>query len=204
MKASEFVNKALKIKDEPTIYVLGGLGQMITADFINRHECYPFNRPRRKMYENKIGKAYAFDCVGLIKSVFWGWNKGRFEYQANKVPDITEYTMINDYCNDVSSDISTVEIGEVVWLKGHIGIYIGGGNVLECTPKWKNCVQITKLTDRHWLKHGKLVWVDYVSDNKDVKQKVKDEFGFDDITITYFSCYKHADELFKKLLRRLE
>lgn len=34
-------------------------------------------------------------------------------------------------------------IGEAVWMSGHIGIYIGDGLAVECSPKWENKVQIT-------------------------------------------------------------
>ena len=56
-----------------------------------------------------------------------------------------------------------MEVGEVVWTTGHIGIYIGDGLAVECTPKWKNCVQITAVANigsksgynaRTWKKHG--------------------------------------------------
>ena len=55
-------------------------------------------------------------------------------------------------------------------MKGHVGVYIGNGIVVECTPKWKNCVQFTNLGNlsqykngnyRLWSKHGKLPFIDY-------------------------------------------
>lgn len=55
-------------------------------------------------------------------------------------------------------------------MKGHIGIYIGGGLAAECTPKWRNCVQITAVANigaktgynsRRWTKYGKLPYVTY-------------------------------------------
>ena len=62
---------------------------------------------------------------------------------------------------DVSTDFSNIEIGEIVRLSEHIGVYIGDNSVVECTPKWKDGVQITKLSDREWVAHGKLPYVDY-------------------------------------------
>lgn len=66
-------------------------------------------------------------------------------------------------------------MGEAVWLDGHIGVYIGNGLAVECTPKWANKVQITAVgnigrksgyNNRTWVKHGKLPWIDYtVSSN---------------------------------------
>ena len=61
-------------------------------------------------------------------------------------------------------------VGEAVWMSGHIGIYIGDGLAVECSPKWENKVQITAVGNigskagyntRTWTKHGKLPYVDY-------------------------------------------
>ena len=71
-------------------------------------------------------------------------------------------------CSDISTDFSKIEVGEAVWSSGHIGVYIGNGLAIECTPKWKNCVQITACNckksgynTRTWTKHGKLPYIDY-------------------------------------------
>lgn len=53
-------------------------------------------------------------------------------------------------------------------MSGHIGVYIGGGLAVECSPKWENCVQITACNriisgynTRTWTKHGKIPYVSY-------------------------------------------
>ena len=56
-------------------------------------------------------------------------------------------------------------VGEVFWLNNHIGIYTGNHKIIECTPSWNCCTQITNLSDRKWQKHGKLPWVDYSTVN---------------------------------------
>jgi hypothetical protein len=82
-------------------------------------------------------------------------------------------------CNDVSEDFSHIEIGEALWLKGHIGIYIGNDLAVECTPSWKNCVQITAVNKsvegypvRKWTKHGKLPYVTYPAETKTTTETV--------------------------------
>lgn len=51
-----------------------------------------------------------------------------------------------------------------------IGVYIGGGKVIECSPAFKNCVQVTAclnigaisgMNGRKWTKHGKLPYITY-------------------------------------------
>ena len=73
-------------------------------------------------------------------------------------------------CSNVSTNFSTIEVGELLWTEGHVGIYIGDGLGVECTPKWKGGVQITAVGNigtkpgyntRTWSKHGKLPYVDY-------------------------------------------
>ena len=109
---------------------------------------------------------WGFDCIGLIKGVLWGWNGdasktyGGATYASNGVPDISADAMINQ-CKNISTDFNRIELGEFVWMKGHCGVYIGSGQVVESSPKWKNGVQITSLRDREWLKHGKLPYIEY-------------------------------------------
>lgn len=123
--------------------------------------------------------AWGFDCIGLIKGVLWGWNGdesktyGGAVYASNGVPDISADAMIGR-CKDVSSDFSKIAIGEYLWMKGHCGIYAGNGRVVESSPKWKNGVQLTDLSARNWLKHGKLPYIEYVASKatKEVKDTV--------------------------------
>lgn len=123
---------------------------------------------------------WGFDCVGLVKGVLWGWNGdvsqayGGAIYASNGVPDISADSMIGK-CSGVSSDFTDISVGEFLWMKGHCGVYMGGGKVIESSPKWKNGVQVTDLTARNWLKHGKLLYIDY--DGEEVKNTVKIELS---------------------------
>jgi hypothetical protein len=121
---------------------------------------------------------FGFDCVCLIKGVLWGWKGdksktyGGATYNTNGVPDIGADAMIGK-CKDVSTNFSKIEIGEAVWCKGHIGVYIGDGLAVECTPSWENKVQITACNcdkagynRRDWTKHGKLPYITYVKEEK--------------------------------------
>lgn len=73
-------------------------------------------------------------------------------------------------CSHVSSDFSDIQIGELLWCEGHVGIYIGGGLGVECTPRWDGGVQITAVGNigakpgyntRTWSNHGRLPYVSY-------------------------------------------
>lgn len=180
MTNKQLADKVTKIaKNYKTAYIWGGLGKPITATTIKQAVSqYPKNSTYAAKAEDLIGqkKAFYFDCVGLIKSVLWGWSGDRNKslggavYASNGVPDISADQMITK-CTGVSTKFSGVQIGELLWCKGHVGIYIGEGLAVECTPKWNGGVQITAVGNigskygyktRVWTKHGKLPYVKYV------------------------------------------
>ncbi len=148
MNNLEFVNKAKEIYEKyDTTYSWGS--------FMNK---------------KKNGK-YCTDCSGFVKSLFWDYPTNG-KYKSNGVPDINADTMIAR-CNNVSTNFNNIEVGEVVWIKGHIGIYIGNGEVLEATSKWASKLQKTALLNqkaikglngRTWSKHGKLPYLTYEKD----------------------------------------
>lgn len=164
-----------------TLYVMGCFGAPMTAANKKRYtKNNPYNTAadRTRMINAASADTFGFDCVCLIKGLLWGWSGdgsktyGGAKYAVNGVPDIGADTMITK-CSGVSTDFSKVEVGEAVWCKGHIGIYIGGGLAVECTPKWKNCVQVTACNctksgynRRNWTKHGKLPYVTYTGESE--------------------------------------
>lgn len=184
MKASEFVKKLTDIANNyKTLYVMGCFGAPMTSAnktrYCKNHE-YNTQASRTKFIKAASADTFGFDCVNLIKGVLWGWcgdkkrTYGGATYATNGVPDIGADTMITK-CSNLSTDFTKIEVGEAVWTNGHIGVYIGDGLAVECTPSWKNCVQITACNckkkgynTRTWKKHGKLPYIDY-----DVKAKKK-------------------------------
>lgn len=180
MKSKEFIAKAVDIaKNYKTLYVMGCFGAPMTADnkkrYTQNHE-YNKQAARTAMINAASADTFGFDCVCLIKGILWGWNGNKSKtyggagYAVNGVPDIGADTMITK-CSGVStSGWDSMTPGEAVWCSGHIGIYIGDGLAVECTPKWENQVQITAVKNigaksgynaRTWTKHGKLPYVDY-------------------------------------------
>lgn len=159
-----------------TLYVLGCFGAPMTEANKKRYTSnYAYNAQasRKAMIMAASSDTFGFDCVCLIKGILWGWcgdlnaSYGGAKYASNGVPDIGADSMINQ-CSDVSRDFSKIEVGEAVWMSGHIGVYIGNGLAVECSPKWENDVQITACNctksgynRRDWTKHGKLPWIDY-------------------------------------------
>ena len=175
MNNKDFVNKLLNIVNNyNTVYAYGTWGQIVTDSLVNKKaKQYPswYTEQRKINLKKLINKNYwAFDCSGLIKSVLWGWsgnkalNNGGAVYKSNNVPDISANSMIKK-CSNISTDFSSIEMGELLWMDGHVGIYYKDKQVIECSPAFKNKVQITKLSDRKWLKHGKLPWIKYTNNS---------------------------------------
>lgn len=182
MKASEFVKRLKDVaQNYKTLYVMGCFGAPLTGSNVTRYctnHAYNKATDRTAMIKaaaNQSPPVYGFDCVCLMKGILWGWNGnasktyGGASYAVNGVPDIGADTMITK-CSGVTTDFSKIEIGEAVWCSGHIGVYIGDGLAVECTPRWKNNVQITAVANigkksgynaRTWTKHGKLPYIEY-------------------------------------------
>lgn len=179
MTNKELVNKCIDVaKNYKTLYVMGCFGAPMNDANKERYcknHSYNKKATRTQMIQSASADTFGFDCVNLIKGILWGWNGdksktyGGATYNTNGVPDTNADGMIAK-CSNLSTDFSKIEIGEAVWLKEHIGVYIGDGLAVECTPSWKNCVQITACNcnkngynRRNWTKHGKLPYVTYES-----------------------------------------
>ncbi len=179
MKAKDFTNKAIDIANNyKTLYVLGCFGAPMTAANKKRYtNNYAYNKKaaRKKMIMNASANTFGFDCVCLIKGILWGWNGnknavyGGAKYCSNGVPDFGSDGIMK-YCTGVSKDFKNIVPGEIVHMKGHVGIYIGNGLVVECSPAFKNKVQITACqniakksgyNNRKWTNHGKLKYIEY-------------------------------------------
>lgn len=195
MTASEFIKKVKHVESLPTVYysVSGG------------------------NWAKWNGSSWNFDCVILIKAILWGWNEnknhphGGAVYASNGVKDVNADGMIN-LCTNVSSDFKNIEPGEVVWCKGHVGVYIGNRQVIEATAAWNKKVQLSTLGQNgerskngkysvKWLKHGKLPYIDYGqtakpaptnNQNNNVKELQK-------VLNTQYGCGLEVDGLFGPL-----
>lgn len=119
-----------------------------------------------------------FDCICLVKAILWGWRAeikekhGGASYKSNGVPDYNDTKFFN-LCHNISTDFSNVPVGAMVWLKGHVGIYVGEGKVIEATTGWgkkkvvKSSISKTGVRSLNgvkclkWTKWGLIPFVDY-------------------------------------------
>lgn len=155
MTSKEFINILEKLVNEPTVYYSVSGGD----------------------WSKWNGNSWNMDCVCMIKSILWGFdfNKnaphGGAVYGCNGVYDDTADNIINR-CYNVSRDFSNIEPGELLHMDGHVGIYVGNGQVVEATAAWEGKVvksQIGLNGERSkngvrcltWKEHGKLSYIKY-------------------------------------------
>lgn len=174
--ARQLADACREAAKKDSLYVFGCFGAPLNKANQDRAiAAYAYNRTKSRQAKIRAAKpdAFGFDCSGLLKGLLWGWEGdasqtyGGAQYGANGVPDQNAGSIIS-CCTDVSEDFSALQVGEAVWLPGHIGIYIGDGLVVESSPKWADGVQITACNceiegchTRIWKKHGKLPYITY-------------------------------------------
>ena len=144
-------------------YVWGTYGQVLTRSLYKaKAEQYPDEVGGYADFieEHWIGGRTA-DCVGLIKG--YGWLDAETEeivYNTNGMPDITANEMYHSAT--VSGPIDTIPEtpGLAVWHDGHIGVYIGNGEVVEAMGTRYGVVK-TKLEGARWTHWLKIPYISY-------------------------------------------
>ena len=158
----EYLEKLFDIqKNYKTVYGWGAFGAY--ADYAN-------NRSRYKV-PNAPKDSFIFDCSGFAyKAIPWGWNGSHTRYGGaiyKAIPEL-ETNNILKICTDVSEDFTNIQITEILYMPGHVGIYAGNGNVIECTTAGPGGVIVSTLAGAkslhgsEWKKHAKLPFLEYV------------------------------------------
>ena len=102
------------------------------------------------------------DCVGLIKG--YGWLNAEtlsIEYGTNGMPDYGANQMYQSANESGSMDAMPEIVGLAVWKPGHIGVYIGGGYVIEAMGTRYGVVK-TEVAGRGWSGWCKIPYIDYM------------------------------------------
>lgn len=141
-----------------TVYMWGGLFREVTKSYINQLSgMYPkqYVENRKNTLSGLCGKGYyGCDCVGLVKSYYFGGvgvaknakgYVGAWDYGVGSMYNAAK----------VKGKIETFpkHAGQLVMTSdfGHVGVYIGNGEVVECTlSRFGDGVVKTRLSDRSW------------------------------------------------------
>jgi len=213
MTGEELASKCLEIlRNYPTKYAKGTFGQKATPAFISSKakqypEWYtPKNGPSRVPALLALpDETRLFDCVGLIKACIWGFPN--VVYTSNGLRDMNDQT-IWDKSLEKSTDFSNIQVGELLWMQGHVGVYIGEGRAIECTGSWDGKVMITAvenigkqegLHSRKWTGHSKIHVIHYSDkgNGSNLNEKPKVDIS------TYPMLWKGSTGQYVKILQTL-
>jgi len=171
MKTNDgLVNYAKRALDEGWGYMLGGYGQTLTHALLNQKMAQGdgvgmYNTKWKDYLLKFIGKR-VLDCYGIVKGYCWtetsvnGVIFNEPKYASNGMPDRNQETAYQ--AAKEKGPLSTMpEIpGLILWMPGHAGVYVGGGDFIECVgaPVGMRCGTIkggvvtsgSKFT--HWFK----------------------------------------------------
>lgn len=161
--ADDLVTYAIHAWDSGWGYVWGTFGNVLTESLLEY---------KVQQYPDGVGNYESFirvnwlngrttDCVGLIKG--YGWLNPEtltIDYGTNGMPDYSANQMY--YSASVSGPISTIPDtpGLAVWFDGHIGVYIGNGEVIEAAGTSKGVIK-TKLSERAWTNWLQIEFINY-------------------------------------------
>lgn len=198
MKNTELVERVIDIATNyKTVYMWGVFGSPVSEDIIRKKTAQYgswYNATRVAFFRSLIGRGYfAFDCVNLVKAILWGWTGdknatyGGARYATNGVPDASANGFFQR-CQNITDRFGNLKPGAALWMPGHFGVYIGDGKAVECTPIWKNGVQITAvgnigkiagLNTRTWAKTGTIPYIEYEEEDEmaTVIEKLKTQTG---------------------------
>lgn len=107
------------------------------------------------------------DCVGLIKGYGWLNAESRqVEYGTNGMPDIGADTMYENATEKGMIDTIPEIPGLAVWHEGHIGIYIGGGQVIHASGTKVGVIK-TPLDQSGWTHWLKIPYISYIEETEE-------------------------------------
>lgn len=138
-------------------YWYGTFGQIATATLYNqKRNQYPsqYDKWEKSTFTTQYGQR-VHDCVGLIKGAVWSDGAPNATPKYNADQDVSANGIIKR-CTETGDIKSIPEVkGLIVWKENHVGIYIGGGYVIEARGHAYGVVK-TKVSERPWTKWGRL------------------------------------------------
>lgn len=161
--AADLVTYAIHAWGSGWGYVWGTYGNVLTDALLTyKTEQYPDSVGN---YEDFIRSNWlggrTTDCVGLIKG--YGWLNAdtmEIQYGTHGMPDIGANQMYYNATESGTIDTMPDIPGLAVWHEGHIGIYIGGGQVIEAMGTRYGVVK-TELANRGWTHWLKVPYINY-------------------------------------------
>ena len=143
-------------------YWYGTFGNTASAQLLSaKRKQYPERYDSSKFRTGWSGQygLRVHDCVGLIKGYLWS-DTATSTPKYNAKQDVSADGML-EVCKEKGKIGTLPELpGVLVFLPGHVGVYIGNGEVIEARGHDYGVVK-TKLNGRDWKNWGKCPWIEY-------------------------------------------
>ena len=145
-------------------YVWGACGQVLTESALaGKIAQYPDEVGGQEEFirTHWLGRRCA-DCVGFIKG--YGWldaETQEIEYGTNGMPDIGADAMYANATGKGTIDTIPEIPGLAVWHEGHIGIYVGNGQVIHASGTKIGVIQ-TPIGASGWTHWLKIPYINYL------------------------------------------
>ena len=150
-------------------YVWGTYGDVLTEAVLNgKVSQYPDEVGGKEEYirTHWLGGRTA-DCIGLIKGYGWyNCESGSIAYGTNGMPDIGADTMYENATEKGTIDTLPETPGLALWHEGHIGIYIGNGQVIHASGTKVGVVQ-TPIGSSGWTHWLKIPYITYIEETEE-------------------------------------
>lgn len=106
------------------------------------------------------------DCVGLIKGYSWyNTETKHLEIGSNGMPDISANAMFENASEKGTIDTIPEIPGLAVWHEGHIGIYIGNGEVMQAANTEAGVIR-TPISQSGWTHWLKIPYIQYINESE--------------------------------------
>ena len=152
-------------------YIYGTYGNVLTENLLQDRAAVFGSEVTDYMdfiRQNWIGKRTA-DCVGLIKG--YGWydaESGEIKVGSNGMMDVGANAMFSNATMKGTIDTIPEVPGLAVLVDGHIGIYIGNGEVIEAMNTLRGVTR-TQLAGREWTHWLQIPYISYVENMEEDK-----------------------------------
>lgn len=164
-------------------YWYGTFGRVATQAILNTVAgMYPshYTTSRMSTYRSQLGRR-TFDCIGLIKAYLWTGPSGNVTYTTSEDWN-ADTTLARCQEKGLISTMPDLP-GTLVFFPGHVGVYIGNGQVIEAQGFAHGVVR-TQLRSRPWRHWGKHPLITYQAagpsleiNGRKVTTQIKNEGG---------------------------